>query len=157
MRSVKVACMLMVAAAGVAAQVPTVELDPDFYVDRGITFAAGFKPAPASRWTFLGDFASRKVGPLENGERLEWRGGGSARYRFLGQRNNLFGQFSLSLDQFRSGTKITRGPSARPGAGLQWFPWRTSGFYVAPLLAMENSPGRKGASPRGEFRIGWQF
>ena len=157
MSFIQKAWLILGAGLALRAQTFTLEADPDVYFDRGITVAAGIKPAEASRWTFLSDFASRKVGPLRNDERLEWRVGGTARYRILGQRSGVFGQFSLSFDQFQSGVRTSRGLSARPGVGAQWFPWRARGFYVAPLLAIENSPGRKQNSPRGEFRIGWQF
>jgi hypothetical protein len=138
-------------------QTLTVEADPDVYYDRGITFSVGAKPADTSRWTVLGDFASRKVGPLSHDERLEWRVGAGGRYRLFGQRNNLFGQLNLSVDQLRAKTETTRGLSLRPGVGAQWFPWTTKGFYVTPLLTLDHPPGLKNAHPRGEFRLGWQF
>ena len=154
-RTVHLAALL---TAGVAlqGQTLTVEADPDFYYDRGITLSVGAKPGETSRWTFLGDFASRKVGPLSKDERLEWRVGGGGRYRLIGRRSNLFGQLNLSFDQFRSKTDITRGASLRPGIGGQWFPWKTKGFYIAPLLSLENGPGQ-GVQPRAEFRVGLQF
>ena len=110
-----------------------------------------------SRWTFLGDFASRKIGPLSDDTRLEWRIGGGARYRLLGERNNLFAQFNVSADQVKAMAVKYRGLSARPGIGVQWFPWKARGFYFAPLYALENPPGPLGAKPRFELRVGWEF
>ena len=139
-------------------QTVTVEADPDFYFDRGITFAAGVKPSADSRWTFLGDFASRKVGPLDSHERLQWRFGGTSRFRFFGHRDGLFGQLGLSYGQLRAQDRTTtRGLSLRPGVGIQWFPWKTKGFYFAPQGGVENYPGTTRIDKRVELRIGWQF
>jgi hypothetical protein len=157
MISRRILTALFLAGGAIHAQTVTVEADPDVYFDRGITFSLGVKPAETSRWTYLGDFASRKVGPVSKDERLQWRVGGGARYRILGQRNNLFCQLNLSLDQVHSKGQTTRRPSLRPGIGAQWFPWKTKGFYVAPLLSLDHGPGQKVAHPRGELRIGWQF
>jgi hypothetical protein len=157
MRLLTLLNLALLTSGAIHAQTLTVEADPDFYFDRGITVSAGIKPAPASRWTILGDFASRKIGPLHNDERLQWRVGAGARYRILGQRSNLFGQLNLSLDQVRSKDQTTQELSLRPGLGAQWFPWKTKGFYVAPLLSLDHGPGAKGVHPRVELRIGWQF
>ncbi|MCC6537924.1 MAG: hypothetical protein IT162_10265 [Bryobacterales bacterium] len=146
------------AALGIAqAQVWTVEADPDVYFDRGLTLAAGAKPAAGSRWTLLADFASRKIGPLREDTRLVWRAGGGARFRFYGQRSGPFVQCNLSADRTRTPIQTATELSARPGVGLQWFPWREKGFYVAPLLAMEHTPHARGATRRFEIRIGWQW
>jgi len=145
------------AALRLSAQTFTAEADPDFYFDRGVTMAVGIKPSPESRWTFLADFASRKAGPVKDGERLQPRLGGSLRYRFYGRRSGAFAQLGFSYDRFRSGTRTDQGFSARPGVGVQWFPWENKGFYAAPLLSIENLPGRNRASARLEIRIGWQF
>lgn len=154
----KAVLLIMAGATGLYGQTVTVEADPDIYFDRGITFAAGVKPNAESRWTFFGDFASRKVGPLRKHERLQWRFGGMARFRFLGNRNGPFGQLGLSYGQFRAQDRtVARGVSLRPGLGIQWFPWKTKGFYFAPQAGIENYPGTKRVDKRGELRVGWQF
>ncbi|MBL8239414.1 MAG: hypothetical protein JNM66_18460 [Bryobacterales bacterium] len=157
MNAAKLFLGMLLATAALPAQRVFVEADPDFYFDRGLTVSAGFKPDAASRWAFLGDFASRKAGAAGAGRRLEWRAGAGVRYRFYGKRNGLFGQLNGSADRIREplGTAVT--PTVRPGIGAQWFPWRARGLYVLPLLALENYAGRAGKQPRMEFRIGKQF
>jgi hypothetical protein len=147
----------LIFALAAQAQTFTAEFDPDFYFDRGITLALGAKLSAESRWTFLGDFASRKIGPLRDDTRLQWRFGGGTRLRLFGERNNVFVQLNVSADQLRRKSVTYRGASARPGIGAQWFPWKTRGFYAAPLLAMENPPGPSASKPRLELRVGWQF
>lgn len=149
--------IFLLTAGAASSQVFTAEADPDFYFDRGISLSLGVKPAESSRWTILGDFASRKIGPLRNHERLQWRAGAGARYRLFGRRNNIFGQLNLSVDQVHTPSRTTRGPSLRPGLGAQWFPSKTAGFYVAPLFSLDRGQGRKMGAPRLEFRVGWQF
>ncbi|MFN7919139.1 MAG: hypothetical protein U0Q16_03530 [Bryobacteraceae bacterium] len=143
-------------ASALYAQTFTAELDPDLYFDRGVTLALGAKPSPGSRFTLLGDFASRKISTSKH-ERLDWRAGGGARCRLVGQRSNLFAQLDLSIDQITLPGRTVRGPSVRPGAGVQWFPWKQRGFYTAPLVAFEHYPGIHRQGPRGEIRVGWQF
>jgi hypothetical protein len=151
------AMALMGSVVGAQGQTVTIEADPDLYFDRGITLSAGVQPADTTHWTLLGDFASRKVGPLSDDVRLQWRVGAGARYRVAGQRNNLFGQLNVSFDRYHATAETTSKLTLRPGIGVQWFPWTTRGFHVEPLVSLEGPPGQRVAHPRGEFRLGWQF